>query len=109
MCEKILVLADVGGFLKPFGEWVAESLLVLAEAPLSALPADFEAWRKNRKGFLDGYVRSLLNAVLPHLDPEYRAKLKLSLDEAVQKVETELDAYKEAFEGYCAGRRAAGM
>jgi hypothetical protein len=104
--EKILVLADVGGFLKPFDEWVRESLLVLEEAIPSGVPADFAAWKKTRIGFLDGYVRGLLTQILPLVDADYGTGLKAKLDETVALVHSDLDRFQPDFERVCSARLA---
>lgn len=106
--EKILVLADVAGFFKNFDGWATESLLVLAEAAPAALPPDYETWKhKNRKGFLNFYVRPLVDAVVPLVDVECGAHLVARLDATLAAIDTDLDRFKDRFETVRAARMAA--
>ncbi|MDO8648216.1 MAG: HD domain-containing protein [Candidatus Peregrinibacteria bacterium] len=89
--DTLLALADVGAFMeKSFEQWVEESLRVLVES--AALPQDFAAWKKNRTGFLGGYVRSKLEAVKHQLDEKYYQELAEKLNAMIQKIDTELES-----------------
>lgn len=85
--QKMLALADVGGFMKGWKEWVEESFRVLEEGPLSAIPADGDAWLNTRKGFINFFVRPLLEGLKDVLKPDFFNLLQTSLDTFIQKIE----------------------
>ena len=63
--ERIVAMADIGGFRKPWDDWVEESARVLQEADPATRPKDLAAWLKGRKGFLTGFIRPRLEALPP--------------------------------------------
>ena len=106
LLQKLLALADIGGFVNGFKAWVEESLRVLQEADMSGLPADFESWQKGRRGFV-GYIRSKLQELEPNLDPAYYRQLTTKLNEVARGVDNELEAYRSQFDRVRADRLAA--
>lgn len=61
--ERIVAMADIGGFRKSWNDWVEESARVLQEADPATRPKDLAAWLKGRKGFLTGFIRPRLEAL----------------------------------------------
>ena len=58
--EKVLSMADVGGFTKRWVHWVEESSYVLHETPVAERPATVEEWLHGRLKFL-AWIESRLN------------------------------------------------
>ena len=103
LSEKLLCLADIGGFINGFHPWATESLLVLQEADLNGLPKDFETWQEGRRGFVK-YIRTKLDDLSPKFTPEYYGKLVKQLDAVLLGVNTELQMYRNQFASVKANR-----
>ncbi len=72
--EKVLSIADVGGFTKPWTQWVEESSFVLHETPIAERPTTIEEWLQGRLKFL-AWIESRLNE-LPEVAKYWRAHLE---------------------------------
>jgi len=55
--ENLLSLADVGGFIKSWDDWVKECADVLTEMPMGLRPTTIEGWLKTRVGFLKFFIQ----------------------------------------------------
>jgi hypothetical protein len=78
--EKVLSIADVGGFTKQWTQWVEESSFVLHETPVAERPATIEEWLHGRLKFL-AWIESRLSE-LPEVEKYWRPYL----EEKKQKV-----------------------
>lgn len=97
LLEKLLALADIGGFVNGLEAWVEESVRVLQESDISDFPTDFESWLKNRQGFVE-YVRGTLQKLEHHLKPTYYRQLTEQIDEIALGVENGLKGYRSRFD-----------
>jgi len=61
--EKLLVSADLGGFLQPASIWIQESVNVTLELPPSKRPKNLQAWIKNQQIFLMSTQKKLPSLV----------------------------------------------
>lgn len=59
--EKLLVMADLGGFINTNREWLIESLNVILEIPLKKRPTSIREWLQFQNNFL-GYVKKHLTS-----------------------------------------------
>ncbi|MBF0433707.1 MAG: HD domain-containing protein [Fibrobacteria bacterium] len=57
--EKILVIADLGGFINSSKDWLLESWQVTQEIPFSHRPGNLKQWLREQERFLD-YVKMRL-------------------------------------------------
>lgn len=82
--QKLLALADVGGFRKGWDEWADESLRLVEEQ--GSVPEDINAWLKTREGFTAYYIKPLLESLQNVLTPEFYAKLMQELQAIIDEV-----------------------
>lgn len=82
--QKLLALADVGGFRKGWDEWVNESLRLVEEQ--GSVPEDVDAWLKTREGFTIYYIKPLLESLQSVLTPEFYAELIVELQAVINEV-----------------------
>jgi hypothetical protein len=101
--QKLLALADIGGFVKGWDEWIDESERLSVEQ--GGFPGDsLDDWLANRLGFAQGYIKGLVfPGVRELLKPEYYYELLGRLQEVIdtvlslQKEGEGRDAYAERF------------
>jgi len=77
--QKLLALADVGGFTKGWNGWVDEGPRLLEESPQKSL-FDLDAWLRYEERFVDFYISPLLDSTKHLLKPEYFKQLRQDLD-----------------------------
>lgn len=82
--QKLLALADVGGFRKGWDEWADESLRLVEEQ--GSVPENIDAWLKTREGFTVYYIKPLLESLQDILTPEFYAKLMQELQAIIDEV-----------------------
>jgi len=104
-CERVLALADIGGFYDGFKPWMEESLRVLQEADTSAIPADFASWQKNRCGFLS-YIEGKLKEMESNFKSRGYLELLCRLQDILASMEKRAEEFKEQFETVRARRLA---
>ncbi|GEM_PF-1888108 len=97
LLEKLLALADIGGFQKPFEEWVEESFRVLQEADPATIPPTFERWLETRYGFLN-YCLAKVTEVSEHLDSDYASYLSAKPRALVVTLQKSGELFHERFE-----------
>ncbi len=82
--QKLLALADVGGFRKGWGAWVDESLNLVKEQKI--VPKDIDAWLQTREGFIVYHIKPLLENLREVFIPEFYDILMKELQTVLDEV-----------------------